>query len=198
MGLADGTVLLLRNLDETLGGAQKSATSTDSGSPAVTLPKFKVAHQPSSHSDDATPVTALGFSTHLPKSTQTGTQSNVGKAFRSKQRKALAVFDENRALTTTEKSPTVHLFFATLNKIMKYTVLGKGAGSPPSVVDDVGCALGCGMMIPPLSSSSGTEVNRLAEKLVVAREEAIYVVGVDGREMSLAFEGMSSHLAEVV
>lgn len=92
----------------------------------------------------------------------------------------------------------------TLSRILRYTVHGKGAGSAPTVVDDVGCALSCAAVVPSLSppmNSSGAKQAKdaestgyasqgaLAGKMVVAREEAIYVVGAEGREACFAFEG---------
>lgn len=110
---------------------------------------------------------------------------------------------------------TVHLFIVTLGRILSYTVLGRGAGSPAAVVDDVGCALGCAAVVPsnaPLVSASASSTSRIAGtakgekdatgelgrapvvgplegKMVVARDEAIYVVGAEGREACYAYEG---------
>lgn len=45
-------------------------------------------------------------------------------------------------------------------------------------------------MIPAVKGvESASEPSRLSGKMIVAREEAIYVVGAEGREMTLAFEG---------
>ncbi|KAK0549356.1 Vacuolar protein sorting-associated protein 11 [Tilletia horrida] len=74
VALADGTVLLMRNVDTALLSSGGTISSSNGGSqspsapvPAVTLPKFKVIASPEQHSDPKAslaldPVTALGFS----------------------------------------------------------------------------------------------------------------------------------------
>lgn len=211
IGLADGTVLLLRNVSETLDSAPRIKSQTDtSNTSTVTLPKFKVVHQTSiSKSGEATgmdSVTGLGFSEHRPVTVQQDHLNNtqaIGPAPRiNKQRKRLetnnfiaAEPDANEAIANRQSGTTVHLFIATISKILCYTVLGKGAGSPASSVDDVGCALDCAVMVPANVgewNGIGAEKERLTGKMVVARDEAIYVIGAEGREMSLAFEGRKS------
>ncbi|KAL9933611.1 hypothetical protein V8E36_007269 [Tilletia maclaganii] len=132
-----------------------------------------------------------------------------------------AVTGTGRAGTlTTDSAPrvitgptTVHLFITTLSRTLRYTVLGAGAGSTPAVVDDVGCALGCAaLVVPPamptlasggaaaastLSSSlvlggSGAGGSSAGAKMVLTREEAVYVVGAEGREAAYANEGPKS------
>ncbi|CAD6893709.1 unnamed protein product [Tilletia controversa] len=112
---------------------------------------------------------------------------------------------------------TVHLFITTLSRTLRYTVLGAGAGASPAIVDDVGCALGCAaLVVPPsipllnggpggavgrnavnLSSSTvlggaGPGGHSVGAKMVLAREEAVYVVGAEGREAAYANEGPKS------
>lgn len=208
IGLADGTVLLLRNVSETIDNAPRIKSQSDStNSPSVALPKFKVVHQTSlSKSGEAInmdSVTGLGFSEHHPASLRTEQSRRelpLGPAPRiAKQRKRLdtpnftsAEPDAGEAIANRQSGTTVTLFIATLSKIMRYTVLGKGAGSPASSVDDVGCALDCAVMVPPNVSEGtaiGIDKENLSGKMVVAHDEAIYVIGSEGREISLAFEG---------
>ncbi|KAE8211560.1 hypothetical protein CF327_g4702 [Tilletia walkeri] len=105
---------------------------------------------------------------------------------------------------------TVHLFITTLSRTLRYTVLGAGAGASPAIVDDVGCALGCAALVVPPSvpSSSGGSLGRnmnlsastvlgaggpsAGAKMVLARDEAVYVVGAEGREAAYANEGPKS------
>ncbi|MCO5613916.1 hypothetical protein L7F22_068196 [Adiantum nelumboides] len=214
IGLADGTVLLLRNVSEILENAPKIKSQSEGiNTPAVILPKFKVVHQTSiSKSGEAIgmdSVTGLGFSEHHPAAAvhldQSSNVQAVGPTPRiSKQRKRLdtnnfvaAEPDSSEAIANRQSGTTVHLFIATLSKILRYTVLGKGAGSPASSVDDVGCGLECAVMVPGNVgewNGTGVEKERLAGKMVVARDEAIYVIGAEGREMSLAFEGKKSSI----
>lgn len=97
----------------------------------------------------------------------------------------------------------VQLLIATISKTLKYTVLGSGAGGPPAVIDSIGCASGCSAKFLAIGEEAldlyGVEVEADAtttpstpsinHKLVLARDEAIYVVGVEGRETSIALEG---------
>ncbi|KAK0525944.1 Vacuolar protein sorting-associated protein 11 [Tilletia horrida] len=111
---------------------------------------------------------------------------------------------------------TVHLFITTLSRTLRYTVLGAGAGASPAIVDDVGCALGCAALVAPPSipvtsggsfgggsgslnlgtstvlGGSGAGGPSGGAKMVLAREEAVYVVGAEGREAAYANEGPKS------
>lgn len=197
VGLADGTVLLLRGLREALQAAHKWQDGSDPLVPAITLPKFKVAHQPAS-SSDVTPVTGLGFAEEVPVApsamTAKGPQRKGPAPRTSHQRKVLTGAQSTDS-AQQQSATTVYLYIISIAKIMRYTVLGKGAGTPPSTIDDVGCALGCAAMIPTASPSQAIAGSREGEgaqlggRLVIARDEAIYVIGKEGREMSLAFEG---------
>ena len=78
----------------------------------------------------------------------------------------------------TADNPNVHLFIVTLNQVLAYQVTGKGSGGTPAAVDEVGCALGCAVM------------DQASKDIVVARDEALYVCGIDGRGACYAYEGM--------
>jgi hypothetical protein len=203
IGLADGSVLLLRGLDDVLKSAPITAESISSVTPAITLPKFKVAYQPAASKVESAStiheaVTGLGFAEQSSKLTETGKGSEAKAVAGSKgrngidrSRKSLAntgLIDAERNRNEKRGPPeTVNLFIVTLTRILRYTVLGKGAGSPASVVDDVGCALGCARLVPLGKSTAA--LNPLEGRMVIARDEAIYIVGSEGREMSLAYEG---------
>ncbi len=104
----------------------------------------------------------------------------------------------------------VHLFIVTLSRVLRYIVAGKGAGGSPAVLDDVGSALGCAAVIPPrpamptasagqanaagLPSTSAPSSPGAAGKMVIARDEAIYVIGQEGREACFAYEGPKSSI----
>jgi vacuolar protein sorting-associated protein 11 len=61
--------------------------------------------------------------------------------------------------------------------VLSYQATGRGSGGPASVVDEVGAGLGCAVM------------DWHKRDIVVAREEAIYVCGVEGRGSCYAYEG---------
>lgn len=77
----------------------------------------------------------------------------------------------------TEENPNVHLFVVTTNNVLSYQASGKGSGGTPAVVDQVGTGLGCATM------------NWRSKEMIVARDEAVYVVGTDGRGACYAYEG---------
>lgn len=76
-----------------------------------------------------------------------------------------------------EEISNVYLFIVTLNRVLAYQASGKGSGAAPTVVSEVGCGLGCATM------------DRYAKNMIVARDEAIYVCGIDNRGSSYAYEG---------
>jgi len=71
------------------------------------------------------------------------------------------------------------LFVVTTNKILTFPASGKS--STPNVQDDAGAAVGCSLATPE-------------GKLLLAREEAIYVYSQEGREATFACEGPKSAL----
>ncbi|UZJ57453.1 hypothetical protein CBS101457_006773 [Exobasidium rhododendri] len=208
IALADGSVLLLRGLDDVLKTAATSSESANTS--AVVLPKFKVAFQPaiSKTGDKSTgheAVTGLGFAEVFSKSASTempkvaaGKQSlTLGRARNGGSgRKSLAGVRSGKIsgqqIAGEGPPEAVNLFIVTLSKILRYTVLGKGAGLPASVVDDVGCALGCARLVPRTNNIGGA--SSLEGKMVIARDEAVYIVGAEGREMTLAYEGPKSSI----
>jgi vacuolar protein sorting-associated protein 11 len=70
----------------------------------------------------------------------------------------------------------LHLFVVTTNRVVNYPITAKGTGSA-EVADEVGTGLGCAVM------------DRHAREVIVAREEAIYLCGADGRGACYAYEG---------
>jgi hypothetical protein len=65
----------------------------------------------------------------------------------------------------------------TTNHVLSYQASGRGRGGAPTIVDEVGCGLGCATM------------DWRAKDVVVARDEAIYICGTDGRGACWAYEG---------
>ncbi|KAG2019698.1 vacuolar membrane protein, variant 2 [Coprinopsis cinerea AmutBmut pab1-1] len=90
----------------------------------------------------------------------------------------------------TDDTPSTHLFIVTTNRVLTYQVSGRGSGGSPVTVDEIGCGLGCATM------------DWRARDIVVARDEAIYLCGTDGRGACYAYEGVKSsvhtHLSYLV
>lgn len=134
IGLGDGTVLLYRNLDQSLFSGSTSLTA---------LPKPKTIHE-----SPTEPITGLGFREH-----------------------STATRDSDRP----EKDPLV-LFIVTTNRVLAYTAVGKSSGSAPTVVDEVGCGLGCATL------------HESSQEMVLARDEAIYMCAPEGRDACYIIE----------
>lgn len=77
----------------------------------------------------------------------------------------------------TDDNLNIYLFIVTINRVLAYQVSGKGSGGTPTAVDEVGCGLGCAAM------------DWHAKDVVVARDEAIYICGIEGRGACYAYEG---------
>ena len=131
LGLADGTVLLYRHLDQSLS----SSTSL------TALPKARTLFE-----SPTEPITGLGF--------------------------------REKGASDTDESQHLHLFVTTTNRVLSFQVSGRGSGSGPRTVDDVGANLDCAV------------VDWHFRDLIVARDEAIYLYSADGRGPSLAYEGL--------
>ena len=78
----------------------------------------------------------------------------------------------------SEEVPQINLFIVTTNRTLTYIASAKGSGaSSATVVDEVGCGLGCATM------------DWRGKEMIVARDEAIYLCGTEGRGACYAFEG---------
>ncbi|WFD41884.1 Vacuolar protein sorting-associated protein 11 [Malassezia psittaci] len=111
--------------------------------------------------------------------------------------------DGIRCLAFGEVADALYLMIATSSKVLRATIVGTRSGSVPSVIDTIGCASGCAIKFRALedaisqqsSSENGSEdeilfsPRKTANKLVLARDEAVYVIGTEGREASIALEG---------
>ncbi|PFH46708.1 hypothetical protein AMATHDRAFT_7477 [Amanita thiersii Skay4041] len=82
----------------------------------------------------------------------------------------------------TEELPNVYLFIVTTNHVLSYQVSGRGSGNAAAAVDEIGCSLWCAMM------------DWRARDMIVARDEAIYLCGTDGRGACYAYEGHKSSI----
>ncbi|KAI0934915.1 hypothetical protein AcV5_006605 [Taiwanofungus camphoratus] len=79
-----------------------------------------------------------------------------------------------------EDNSNMYLFIVTTNRVLSYQASGKGSGGSPTVVNEIGCGLGCATM------------DWRAKSMVVAKDEAIYICETDGRGASYAYEGLKS------
>ncbi len=81
----------------------------------------------------------------------------------------------NRILQT--RNPHLYLFIVTTNRVLSYQVSGRGSGGTPTVVDEIGAGLGCAV------------TDWRAKNIIIARENALYVCGTEGKGPSVAYEG---------
>lgn len=80
----------------------------------------------------------------------------------------------------TEEYPT-HLFIVTTNRVLSYQASGRGSGAAATVADEIGSGLGCATM------------DWKGNNMIVAKDEAIYSCGIEGRKDCYALEGMPHH-----
>lgn len=69
------------------------------------------------------------------------------------------------------------LYLATTGRILTLTITGRGQGQPAKNLEDIGCGVGC------------MTVDKVTGDIIVARDDAIYSYGVNGRGPSYAYEG---------
>ncbi|BGP22003.1 vacuolar membrane protein [Rhodotorula toruloides] len=95
-------------------------------------------------------------------------------------------------------SPVQTLFILTTSQILALplpTSSKQKVSTTLTVLDDHGAAVGCAkVMRLGVGKSVGQEEDETAERMVVAREEAIYVYGSEGREGCWAYEGPKSSI----
>ena len=83
----------------------------------------------------------------------------------------------------SDDMPHIYLFIVTTNRTLTYLASAKGSGAASAtVVDEVGCGLGCATM------------DWQGKEMIVARDEALYLCGTDGRGACYAFEGIFHYL----
>lgn len=77
----------------------------------------------------------------------------------------------------SEENPNLYLFVVTTNHVLSYQASGRGSGGVATVVDEIGSALGCATM------------DWQGGYIVIAKDEAIYNIGIEGRGTCYAYEG---------
>ncbi|TFK62496.1 hypothetical protein BDN72DRAFT_964507 [Pluteus cervinus] len=82
----------------------------------------------------------------------------------------------------TEDNANMSLFVVTTNRVLVYQISGRGSGGAATVVDEIGAALGCATM------------DSQAKDMIIARNEAIYLCGTEGRGTCYAYEGNKSSI----
>jgi vacuolar protein sorting-associated protein 11 len=92
-----------------------------------------------------------------------------------KQRTIFESEEPITALGFTEDAKQTLLYIVTTNRIMTSITSGKGHGSPPRLLDALGCALGCVSF-------------RDEGEMIVGRDDAVYLYGADSRVY--AYEGI--------
>ncbi|KAL0580217.1 Vacuolar protein sorting-associated protein 11 [Marasmius crinis-equi] len=180
VGLGDGTVVLYRHLDQSLAASSTSLTA---------LPKPRVIHE-----SPTEPITGLGFREPTTALSPTANSSKNNK-------------DESHLAA----DPNLYLFISTTNRVLVYQATGRGSGSNASVVDEIGCGLGCSAMDGGISAliqgesltaiqsgeiglGKGMGGRDSGRVMVVARDEALYMVGIEGRGNCYAHEGQKASI----
>ncbi|KAL9610299.1 MAG: hypothetical protein Q9167_004990 [Letrouitia subvulpina] len=89
------------------------------------------------------------------------------------------VFESEEPITGVEfrEGPTTTLYIATTGRILTLTITGRGQGQTPKNLEDSGCGVGC------------MTVDKKNGDVVVVRNDAIYIYGINGRGPSYAYEG---------
>ena len=93
--------------------------------------------------------------------------------------KQRTVFESEEPITGVEfrDSANTTLYLATTGRILTLTISGRGQGQPAKNLEDHGCGVGC------------MTVDGTSGDIVIARDDAIYSYGVNGRGPSYAYEG---------
>lgn len=93
--------------------------------------------------------------------------------------KQRTVFESHYPVTALQvrQGTTKVLYIATTDKISSLIISGKGQGAPVRTIDNRGCDVGC-MTYEPATND-----------VIVAREDAVYYYGPNGRGPSFAFDG---------
>ncbi|KAF7510407.1 hypothetical protein GJ744_006686 [Endocarpon pusillum] len=89
------------------------------------------------------------------------------------------VFESEEPITALaiRESPMTILYIATTGRISNLVISGKGQGQPPRTVDSQGCGVGC------------MSVHKETGDIIIARDDAVYYYGPNGRGPSFAFDG---------
>lgn len=160
IGLADGTVVGFRGLDSLLENASSNSNGVNGdGGNVGGLGKLRVIYE------GKEPITGLGF-----RNSKSNTSSSRSSSI-----------------------PSTMLFILTTSHVLSYSISSTSnntnkVGIPSSsssslkatIIDELGAGVGCSTI---MESKGG------GEKLIVARDEAIYVYGDEGREGCYAYEG---------
>lgn len=93
--------------------------------------------------------------------------------------KQRTVFESEEPITGVEfrEGPSTILYLATTARVLTLTITGRGQGQPAKNLEDTGCGVGC------------MTVDKATGDIIVARDDAIYSYGVNGRGPSYAYEG---------
>jgi hypothetical protein len=90
------------------------------------------------------------------------------------------VFESEEPITGVafrEQSKITTLYLATTNRILTLVISGRGQGQPARTLEDNGCGVGC------------MTVDKSTGDVVVARDDAIYYYGLNGRGPCFGYDG---------
>lgn len=81
-----------------------------------------------------------------------------------------------------EESKVITLYISTTSRILKMVISGRGQGQAARTLEESGCAVGC------------MSLDKKTGDIIVARDDAIYYYGVDGRGPCYGYDGPKSML----
>ena len=143
------------------------------------LGKFNVIHQTNE------PITNLQFSFHHQSTSSSSTAS-------TKKTTALFICTTSHIISfpiSAMSSASIASLTPNTGSRSKGTEEKAKKKKSSTVIDDLGSGIGCSTFVQ--LEEDGKSASEGGGKLIVARDEAIYVYGEDGREGCLAFEGLS-------
>ncbi|KAF9476515.1 hypothetical protein BDN70DRAFT_839137 [Pholiota conissans] len=139
--------------------------SLASSSSLTALPKARTIHE-----SPTEPITGLGFREPIEDEPSSEAPSTNGAP-------------SGANATGSKSTHNAHyLFIATTNHVLAYQASGRNSGGAAVTVDEIGTGLGCATM------------DWRGKNLAVARDEAIYLCGIDGRGACYAYEGHKSSI----
>jgi vacuolar protein sorting-associated protein 11 len=94
----------------------------------------------------------------------------------TKQRTVFESEEPITGLAIREGLATI-LYIATTGRISNLVISGRGQGQPPRTVDNQGCGVRC------------MSIDEQTKDIIIARDDAVYYYGPNGRGPSFAFDG---------
>ncbi|CAH7676498.1 vacuolar protein sorting 11 [Phakopsora pachyrhizi] len=167
IGLADGTVILYRQLDQALISTTSLINQPNTRSIPI-LPKPKIIL------NSPEPITGLGFK--IPRAPRAINPSDATSNYHQHQA------DESKVNRTSSRG--TFLYIVTTSKVLCFLASSNSINSSfsdPLILDDIGASVGCSKVIDN-------------DQLVLGDQEALYFYGPEGRGACLAYQSKKIRL----